>query len=140
MGNRAVITTAPFNKNNVGIYVHWNGGQESVAAFAEAARKLGYRDPTSDNSYGMARLCQLIGLFFGADESTSLGIGKCSDLDCDNGDNGVWLIGPNWTMVGHLDKRTLKPAERHPCEPNMDIVERIMVATKAASDAVKAGA
>jgi hypothetical protein len=30
MGNRAVITD---NKQRIGIYLHWNGGRDSVEAF-----------------------------------------------------------------------------------------------------------
>ncbi len=30
MGNRATITAAPFDRKNVAIYVHWNGGRASV--------------------------------------------------------------------------------------------------------------
>jgi len=44
MGNRAVITTAPYSTSNVGIYVHWNGGRASVEGFLKACRELGYRN------------------------------------------------------------------------------------------------
>ena len=34
MGNRAVITTEKnFENNGVGVYLHWNGGYDSVSAF-----------------------------------------------------------------------------------------------------------
>lgn len=105
MGNRAVITTAPFSFDNVGIYVHWNGGQESIEGFLAACREMGYCDPTRDPSYGLARLTQAIGLFFDAGDSSSVGIGTCGQLDCDNGDNGVWLIGKDWAIVGHGSPR-----------------------------------
>ena len=102
MGNRAVITTAPYDQNSVGIYVHWNGGQESVEGFAKACKELGYRDPTQD-CYGVARLIESIALFFGSD-GRSVGVDVCHRLDEDNGDNGVWLIGPDWT-VSHRDRK-----------------------------------
>ena len=36
MGNRAVITTKENMYNNgVAIYLHWNGGRDSVEAFLE---------------------------------------------------------------------------------------------------------
>lgn len=54
------------------------------------------RKITEDN-YGWARLCQVIGNFFGGD--LSIGIDKCCNLDCDNGDNGVYII-KNWEIVG----------------------------------------
>lgn len=97
MGNRAVITTAPFSVNNVGIYVHWNGGPESIVAFLAAAKRMDMRSPESDPSYAMARLTQIIANYFGG--STSIGIGVCRDLDCDNGDNGTYLIGGDWQIV-----------------------------------------
>jgi hypothetical protein len=98
MGNRAVITTAPYAETNVGIYLHWNGGRESVEAFLDAARALDMRSPGDDPHYAMARLVQIIGNYFGG--STSLGIGLCSELDTDNGDNGTYVIGGNWEIVG----------------------------------------
>lgn len=104
MGNRAVITTAPFSMDNVGIYVHWNGGPESIAAFLQAAKELGMRSPESDESYAMARLVQIIANYFGG--STSIGIGKVRDLDYDNGDNGTYIIGGDWQI---LERRKFGP-------------------------------
>lgn len=46
MGNRATITTAPFNRENACIYVHWNGGRASIAGLCNAAKELGYRAPS----------------------------------------------------------------------------------------------
>ncbi len=124
MGNRAVITAAPFNKNNIGVYVHWNGGQESVEGFLAACRQLGYRDPTSDTSYGMARLAQAIGLFFGAEDDCSVGVDICDRLDCDNGDNGVWLIGPDWTLAGRTNSVGDGPEAIVPLIDAEDIAKR----------------
>lgn len=99
MGNRAVITTAPFDENNVGIYVHWNGGRESIEGFLDAAKALGYRPPGTHASYAFAGLAGLIWSYLGRG-GLSVGIGQCKDLDCENWDNGVWLIGPEWEIVG----------------------------------------
>lgn len=101
MGNRAVITTAPFDENDVGIYLHWNGGRASIEGFLAAAHELGWRSPGTDRGYAMARLTQLIANFFGAD-GLSIGVGLCRGLDCDNGDNGVYLLGQDWEIVGRL--------------------------------------
>ncbi len=99
MGNRAVITTAPFDANNVGIYLHWNGGRASIEGFLAAARGLGWRSPPGDESYALARLTQIACTFLGPD-GLSVGIGRCDDLDCDNYDNGTYLIGGDWEIVG----------------------------------------
>ena len=96
MGNRAVITTREnFDNNGIGIYLHWNGGRDSVEAFLKYCELKGYRRPDKDN-YGWARLCQVIGNFFGG--STSVGIDTVDKLDCDNWDNGVYII-EGWKIV-----------------------------------------
>lgn len=100
MGNRAVITTKEnLNNNGVGIYLHWNGGRDSVQAFLKYCELKGYREPDSDN-YGWARLVQVIANYFG-DDGLSIGIDKVNHLDCDNGDNGTYLI-EGWNIVGRM--------------------------------------
>jgi hypothetical protein len=90
MGNRAVITTKEnFENNGIGIYLHWNGGYDSVSAFLKYCELKGYRTPDKD-CYGWARLCQVIGNFFGG--STSIGIDVVNKLDCDNYDNEFTLL------------------------------------------------
>ena len=98
MGNRAVITTKEnFENNGVGIYVHWNGGRDSVEAFLKYCELAGYRKPSEDN-YGWARLVQVIANFMGND-GLSVGIDVVEHLDCDNEDNGVYIID-GWKIVG----------------------------------------
>lgn len=58
----------------------------------------GYR-PTNEDSYGWARLVQTIANFFGG--STSIGMNICKHLDCDNYDNGVYLIA-DWEIKGRV--------------------------------------
>jgi hypothetical protein len=93
MGNRAVITT---ENKDLGVYLHWNGGRDSVEAFLMYCKLKGYRTPEND-CYGWARLCQVIGNFFGGD--LSIGIDKYEKLDLDNWDNGVYII-KDWKIVG----------------------------------------
>lgn len=101
MGNRAVITT---EEKRIGVYLHWNGGRDSVEAFLAVCKRLKHRPPESD-CYGFARLCQVIGNYFGG--TASLGVDTLDHLDCDNGDNGVYII-KNWEIVGreHFDNRS----------------------------------
>lgn len=93
MGNRAVITT---EDKQMGVYLHWNGGRDSVEAFLDYCDLQGFRSPDCD-TYGWARLCQVIGNFFGG--GLSVGIGLYDQLDTDNGDNGVYII-KGWRIVG----------------------------------------
>jgi hypothetical protein len=89
MGNRAVVT---IQGSKVGVYLHWNGGEDSVTAFLRAAKDLEVRAPANGNeSYFYARFTQIIGDFFGG--TTSVGIDDLDNLDTDNGDNGTFVIG-----------------------------------------------
>ena len=99
MGNRAVITSSKSinveNSNDIGVYLHWNGGYESVASFLKYCELKGYRPPDTD-CYGWAMLCNVITNFFG--DGLSCGVEKCNRLDCDNYDNGVYII-EGWRIV-----------------------------------------
>lgn len=103
MGNRATITVAPFSKDSACIYVHWNGGRESVEAFCAAAKELGYRSPGSDDTYALARLTGLICTFFGLDGDTSIGLGTVRDLLSAGDDNGCFVLGGDWEIVERRD-------------------------------------
>ena len=93
MGNRAVITTTD---EQIGLYLHWNGGRDSIEGFLKYCEIKHYRSPSSD-TYGWARLCQVIGNFFGG--TNSIGIGTLKQVDCENGDNGMYII-KDWNIVG----------------------------------------
>src|SRR5689334_16131639 len=84
MGNRAVMDFG----NGTGIYLHWNGGRESIQGFLRAAKDLGVRG-AGDLTYSQARITQIIANFFGG--TTSIGTGPLSSLDCES-DNGVFKI------------------------------------------------
>jgi len=93
MGNRAIITTRRnYETNGAGIYLHWNGGRDSVEAFLAYARFKGVRD----SEYGLARLLQYIGNWFGGNMSLGLVPAKCGAGD----DNGVYIIDDNMQIVG----------------------------------------
>lgn len=109
MGKRAVIVAKDVTKENadknIGIYLHWNGGEESVEYFMNKAKERRIRGVLTDPSYGWARLCQIIGDFFseGGNHECSLGVGIVSHLDCHNYDNGVYYIDDKFEIVKHTD-------------------------------------
>ena len=97
MGNRCVITTP---QRKVGLYLHWNGGRDTVEPLLRYCELKGYRPPSADE-YGWARLCQVLGNFFGG--TTSVGINAYSDDEHENpGDNGIYVID-GWKIVGRVD-------------------------------------
>ena len=96
MGNRAIIQTRESYENEgIGVYLHWNGGHDSVSAFLKYCELKGYRAPDTD-SYGWARLCQVIGNYFGG--SLSLGIDNFSKDAGEWQDNGTYII-EGWEIV-----------------------------------------
>ncbi len=95
MGNRAVIGFGDGPKD-LGIYLHWNGGRDSVEGFLAAGRQL-MGDRLGDGSYCAARLVQVIGNFLGG--TTSLGLGTIDQLDADNGDNGLYIVDPDTLKI-----------------------------------------
>lgn len=97
MGNRAVIGTST-NDTDLGIYLHWNGGRDSVEAFLQYCKLKGHRPPEQD-CYGWARLSQVIGNFFGG--TTSIGIDIMSRLPLDD-DNGTYII-KDWEIEKHIN-------------------------------------
>jgi hypothetical protein len=121
MGNRAVITSFTTDdvalSNQIGIYLHWNGGRDSVEAFLKYCDLKGYRSPSMDN-YGWLRLAQVIGNFF--EGGLSAGIDVCRKLDCDNYDNGVFLID-GWRIVGRQYKRGKEQTEYNLLEMLVEI-------------------
>ena len=94
MGNRAIIKT---EGGHIGLYLHWNGGRDSVEAFLTYCKLRGFRSPESDG-YGWARLAQVIGNWFGG--GLSLGIVETGDEnDGEYCDNGAYVIR-DWEIVG----------------------------------------
>lgn len=90
MGNRAFITD---ESRKVGVYLHWNGGRDSVEAFLEYCKRKGCRGFGQDTSYGMARLVQVVANFFGGTGSIGISPYPCYD------DNGVYIV-KGWDIVG----------------------------------------
>jgi hypothetical protein len=101
VGNRAVITFAPYSEASVGVYLHWNGGPSSVLGILDACGRLEFRGPSQDPAYAMARLIDAVTALIPG--SLSVGVGLNSQLDTDNGDNGTYVIdgitGNPWSIV-----------------------------------------
>lgn len=97
MGNRCIITT---KDKTVGVYLHWNGGRDSVEAFLMYCKLQKFRSPEQDN-YGWARLCQIIGNYFGTG-GLSIGIDTLDNLpDAEYCDNGIYII-QNWEIIDRV--------------------------------------
>ena len=105
MGNRAVIH---FQGSNVGMYVHWHGGRDTIEPMLEVAKEYGLRG----GDYGLARLAQMFGNFVGG--TLSMGIDELERLDCDNNNNGVYIIDSNFNIV---DRQHMRGEEKSNYDP-----------------------
>ena len=103
MGNRAIIKQ---KGKDIGVYLHWNGGIDSVTAFLKYCELKDYR--SFEDSYGEARFCQVVGNFFGGGLSIGIysGIGE-TKYDAEYIDNGIYIV-EGWKIVGHIGEREPK--------------------------------
>ena len=91
MGNRAVISFDSAAQNGIAVYVHWNGGRDSIEAFLKATRILmGVGGRLGDESYGKARFIQVVGLNFPG--ALSFGVGTVKQFGGAECDNGLYII------------------------------------------------
>jgi hypothetical protein len=102
MGNRASIRT---EDKNCSIYLHWNGGRDSIESFLAYCKLKKYPSP-DNNSYGWARMCQVMGNFFGG--SYSLGIDKF-EYENDE-DNGSYIV-KNFQIINRKKSITIEQDE-----------------------------
>ena len=94
MGNRCLIV--PKGNEKIGVYLHWNGGVDSVTAFLKYCDMKGYRNFGGDHadSYGIARFCQVVGNYFGGTLSIGLEVinRELTEDYADAYDNGIYII------------------------------------------------
>ena len=96
MSNSAYITTkANFENGGIAVYLHWNGGRDSVEGFLKYCELKGYRVP-SNSGYGWARLAQVIGNFFGGTVNVGIEYIRPEVYYCS--DNGFYII-EGWKIV-----------------------------------------
>ena len=98
LANPLTTATQKSIDDQIGLYLHWNGGKDSVQAFLKYCKLQGFRSPESD-CYGYARLAQVTANAF--PDGLCVGMDTCKHLDCDNYDNGVYLI-KDWEIVGRM--------------------------------------
>ena len=103
MGNRAhVIFHDEKNKEiSPAVYLHWNGGPESVYSFLD---ELERRKVRNDTEYAPARFVAIVSEFFDSEKYTSLSLGVTNGPEeitpaalepFNHGDNGVYVVAMN---------------------------------------------
>ena len=110
MGNRAVIVSYDTTKENankkIGIYVHWYGSKNHIKIFLRKAKMRNIRTIDEDPQYFWARFIQTVTDMItlrNKEYETGVGVGIVSQLDTDNGDNGVYYIDNKFKIVKQTD-------------------------------------
>ena len=119
MGNRAVITIKEDNTPKEdwrSLYLHWNGGRDSVEPLLHVAKLYGVRCQ-ADPSYAIARLSQIMGNYFGG--TYSVGVGTYKQYELFDIDNGVYVV-QDWEIV---DREFEPPYEQREYDFNEMVAE-----------------
>ena len=114
MGNRAFIK---FQGQDTGVYLHWNGGRDSIEPMLEYCRLRGFRF----DDYGVARFCQVVGNWFGGE--LSIGVQSTRgriNRDLDPGDNGVYIV-KDWQIIDRYEAPTFEQHEYDPVKFMIDL-------------------
>lgn len=96
MGNRAIIRQG--RNKHTGVYLHWNGGRDSVEAFLKYCKLKGFSG--FDTDYGLARFCQVVGNFFGGSDSIGI-LDDIWDSSAKGVDNGIYIVR-GWEIVDRI--------------------------------------
>ena len=94
MGNRAVIE---LEQSGLGIYMHWNGGRDSIEPLLHVAKE--YKIQSKGKYFLLSSLCKMIANSFTSTYSPPVEANPIDTLDCDNFDNGVYVISSNLDIV-----------------------------------------
>ena len=89
MSNSGVIQFKGFDE--YGVYLHWNGGRDSIEAFLKYCKLKGYMNND------IPRFIQIVSNYFGGNNSIYLeNINKISS------DHGIYIVD-NWEIIGRKD-------------------------------------
>lgn len=94
MGNRAVILGT---EADLAIYLHWNGGRDSVEAFLKYAKLQQY--PSLNTSSGVVAFTSMVSNFFGSPGSSVDILIVAQQESLDVGDNGVYVVDKSFDIV-----------------------------------------
>jgi len=121
MGNRAVIR---FNDEPSGacLYLHWNGGRDSIRGFLKAAKELGIAPRALP--FG-----KMLAQFFFEVELNAIHVylENFASADKDNFDNGVYYISDDFKIVGREFLRGAEQTTHNSNDIAAEIIARARV-------------
>lgn len=113
MGNRAVITFDT-NPSAPCIYLHWNGGLASVEGFLGAAKALGLTEvERGKEAEALDWIAKTLAKnFFKCEVGKTVYREEYGSADCNNGDNGVYVLNRTLDIVGRKFKKGPEEIDR----------------------------
>lgn len=101
MGNRAIIKA---RGAKIGLFLHWNGGVDSVTAFLKYCELRGFNG--FPDTYALARLAQVCGNFFGGGLSVRIieMSGEDTKQDAKGIENGIYIVN-GWEIVDRIGNK-----------------------------------
>jgi len=123
MGNRAVITQSTAS-NAPCIYLHWNGGADSVAGFLAVAKTFDISGTPTEQMDVLAEL--LAKHFFNCEVGSTIYRQEYGSSDTDNYDNGVYLINSKWDLVDRLYNRYPEQNQWDSKEIAQEILKKVL--------------
>jgi hypothetical protein len=86
--------------SDVAIYLHWNGGRDTVEPVLEVAKEYGL---TGDNA-GMNDLYKMFHNMLATDMAETAYVGRVEEYNGSaSGDNGVYIIDKSFNIIDRLD-------------------------------------
>ena len=107
MTERAVIAFEGANRDSTltGVFLDIGGDVKTVEEILSYCHRRGHCAPDTNPELAMTWIIyEAVNKFIaytGASRMPVL-VGPCNTLDCDNGDNGMYIIGSNWGIVDRL--------------------------------------
>ena len=100
MSNSGIVAA---KGSNVGVYLHWNGGRDSVEGFLKYCEMKGYCNFNDRSGYGISRFMQVAGNFLGGTSSLGMEFNITKGKSLTSTDNGIYLVD-GWKIVKRYDE------------------------------------
>jgi len=105
--NRAVIAFEGADKDSTltGVYLDIGGDIKTVEEILSYCHRRGHCAPDTDPEFAMTWLVyEAVNKFLSYTGASGMPVrvGPCNTLNCVNYDNGMYIIGDNWSIVNRL--------------------------------------
>lgn len=101
MGNTAIVKPLV---GDIGVYLHWNGGSDSITAFLKYCELQGYKSFDNLHSEGIVHFCQVVTNYLGGSVCLITGVKETEEY-ADGLDNGIYVVD-GWQIVKRIGRQS----------------------------------